>query len=240
MNLAAVAEILLNSKFPSFAHWRWGTLEDCVMSLGRLLLTLMQHFQAAWLRNSREGEHVRQMARALSSAQFLWQFKFVQWYCSWLGHIMRWGTGCACHEQALNAGEDVECHMKGRRLKEAYAYACAQLADGLREANDWTADHFNCGDHELPLLQGCVRGVFHVSHVKIAFLDKIPWLLARLNEPGVSTKCLQQWQSVGRRHHHPASTYVLEQGCQLRQDVEAIDPGGGGLSVALQKEVGKS
>ena len=73
---------------------------------------------------------------------------------------MRWGTGCSCHEQALNAGEDVACERKGRRIKEAYAFACAELADGLREANAWTADHFNCGDDELALLQGCVRGIF--------------------------------------------------------------------------------
>ena len=239
LNLPAVAEMLLRSKFPSFAHWRWETLEDCVGSLARVLQTLKQHFNAAWLRNSREGVHVRLMATALSSAQWLWQFTFVHWYCSWLGHIMRWGTGCSCHEQALNAGEAVDCEKKGRRIKEAYGFACAELDKGLTEANAWTADLFNCGDHELAVLQGCVRGIFHLSHLKINFLDSIPWLLARLNEPDISRRCIRQWQSVDRRHHDNASAYVLEEGCQLRQDVEAIAADGSGLSVALQKEVRK-
>ena len=75
--------------------------------------------------------------------------------------------------------------------------------------------------------------------MKINFLDSIPWLLARLNEAGVSRRCIQQWQSVDRRHHQNASAYALEEGCQLRQDVESIAPDGSGLSMALQKEVSK-
>ena len=59
------------------------------------------------------------------------------------------------------------------------------LRDALSTANSWTAEDWGGFEALLVSIQGCVRGAFLLGMSKISFLDKIPVLLARLNEPGL-------------------------------------------------------
>ena len=80
--------------------------------------------------------------QALQSVEWLSFFRYVLWFTQWIGRIMRWGTGCSCHEQDLQAGAALKCVKKGGRLKSAFTWTSAALKAGLDEANAWTVNSF--------------------------------------------------------------------------------------------------
>ena len=53
--------------------------------------------------------------------------------------------------------------------------------------------------------QGCVFMVVGVGRRKFQFLQHIPYLFAKLGEPGVRDEVLKQWEAKPAATRHPAS-----------------------------------
>ena len=106
--VAGVAEMLRAARLPKLAAWRWGTLHEACKGLDRFVVTLSQHFDAAWFTATRQAAQLGLVTRALSSEDWLEQFRFVTWFCQWIGELMIWGRGCDCHE----GEDDAECSKK--------------------------------------------------------------------------------------------------------------------------------
>lgn len=176
------------------------------------------------------------MLAALKSKEWSGQFMFIQWYCAWLGDIMHWGKGCSCHEAELRQGLVVDCPMKGRRLPDAYRHAQQELRAGLEEANGWGPETWNAGGTPIWVsCQACVRLTFEIGMQKVSFLDRVPYLLARLEEPGVCRRCMEQWESCAPAGHHRVTRDFFEGA--LRFDIAAMQNDGAGATARLKQEI---
>ena len=113
------------------------------------------------------------------------------------------------------------------------------LRDALSTANSWTAEDWGGFEALLVSIQGCVRGAFLLGMSKISFLDKIPVLLARLNEPGVRDRCLEQFHAAPVAAHHRVSREFLEPGHEsgLRPLVDALNHEASNMSARSKSEV---
>lgn len=235
--LDGAADMIEQASLPSFAEWRWGTLLLCCNRLALFLDTLIANFDAALFRDCKDRVGITTMLAALRSTVWRKQFDFVKWFCNWLGGIMAWGKGCDCHEEALRGGADIECSMKGRRLKKAYVHAAAELRSGLDAANEWTVHTWDLGAESLLDFQACVRGTYELALRKLGFLDKIPYLLARLADPGVRDRCVAQWAACAPEGHHRVSHEFLSPTGALRPLVDAMRQDGTQIAPALQREI---
>jgi hypothetical protein len=193
-----VADLLCATSFPSFAQWRWGTLRACCSSLGRCLDSLRQTFDPSPWRGSRDGVRLRKVIAALRCPLWRAQFTFVKWFSEWLGGLQSWAGGCSRHDRDCPSG----CEWKGRRLPEAHEHASARLREGLAEATAWSMNHFGGYGCLWHVHVGCVRGAFRLGMQKISFLDKVPYLFARLESPGVRDRCLEQYATGPPHNHH--------------------------------------
>ena len=126
------------------------------------------------------------------------------------------------------------CKGKGRLLPEAYPHATETLRNALAEVNSW--DHGRLSD-DLVLFrqaQACMRGTYLLALEKLQHLDEVPYLLARLDEPGVRDRCLLQWGEGAAGTHVPVSAEFLQEGSPLRRDLLAMNADGSGMSRVLQ------
>ncbi len=113
------------------------------------------------------------------------------------------------------------------------------LAGMLAEASDWRQTTFP----NIPLeqCQGPVRAAYAYGMPSLKYLDELPILCARLDEPGVAQRCLLQYDEVDENLHHPISCSLLGRSAEsLRIHGEAIAPDGSGLSDRLYAEVGRN
>ena len=143
---------------------------------------------------------------------------------------MAWGSDCPIH--ALGecfAG----CLLKGRRLHQAYSHVWTILQSGLEEANSWTDYTWGLGVGTAARLQGAVRMVYHAAQQRLRWLNRIPWLCARIGEPGVAERCLAQWASAPAASHHRVSVRFVAPGGPLRDHVIAVQPDGTNVSPEL-------
>ena len=74
---------------------------------------------------------------------------------------------------------------------------------------------------------------------KLAYLDVIPYLFARLDTPGVRDRCIAQWNAAPQEHHHEESRLWMDEASPLglRPLVDAVDDHGGNVDPVLQEEV---
>ena len=167
------------------------------------------------------------------------QLKIVTWFTEIFGNLLQWGGGCDCHQEQLQMGIEVDCAEKGRRLRTAYEHAKCVIDAALREANEWVADDWQGQVGLWQSLQGCVRGAHALSMRKIRFLCDVPYLLARLAEPGIKDRCVAQFAAVPMAHHHRVSREFLEPGhvSGLFPLVHAINPEASNIDPRLQSEI---
>lgn len=224
----AVAEILERLKLPTIATWRWRTLAEACRALDPILDTLRIFFDPKPFQNTREQTRLKKVTEALGTQRWADQFRFVLWYSTWLCEIMTWIGGCDCCESGSRSGaSSAPCQRKGRRLKTAYTFAVRRLDAGLREARSWTQHSWGGSPQEAADLQGCVRLSVHLARQKIGFLAEVPYLLVRLDQPGVKADCLAQWRARRPDQHHRVTREFLEEGTALRAAVDALQPDGG-------------
>ena len=162
------------------------------------------------------------------------QLEFVVWICDYICNLQDWIGGCSCHEDEFAAGIKVVCEEKGKRMETAFTHATEVLAEFLQGIANWTAARFN-GDMSMAYAtHACIRYAFALGTEKIGYLNTLPWLLARLEQPGVRALCVEQWASVDPSKHHPSSVKIMCPTKPIRADVDAIDEHGGGASSAVR------
>lgn len=208
VGLVSLAE---NTSLPTFAEWRWSTLTRCCRQLRKVFPGLASHFDPTIFGQQQDPVRFRKLCYALVNPEWALQFRFVEWLSEILGSLLEWGGGCDCphHEEQVRQGIPVECREKGRRLPTAYTHAKNVLDGALREANLWTASDW--GNNELWIsFQGCIRGAHALGMQKILFLDRVPYLLARLREPGIKRRCLEQWGATAPENHHRVTREFLD------------------------------
>ena len=82
-----LAELLGKLSLPTFAAWRWRTLEHVCVSLNDVLESLCLHFDPEPFKNIRDGVQFQKVVSALRTRSFVLLFKFVLWLAVWLGSI---------------------------------------------------------------------------------------------------------------------------------------------------------
>ena len=173
--------------------------------------------------------------RALRLDSSFWtEFEFVLWFCVWLGGLLRWIGTCPC-----NHDKGVVCWWRGRWLHKAYNKALEVLREGLDEAAQWPMHRFR--DNQVVWQQGvaAVRQVYALGREGVAYLKTLPYVLARLEEPGIAQEAIDLYAAAPAHLHHPLSNEFLEpgHGSGLRPMVEAIDDAGGNVAPALRDAI---
>lgn len=238
LGLSGPTDMLMKLSLPSLAEWRWGSLAACTTAVRGLLDTISLHMNASWFKHSRDSTRLDKVFRALRQDLWKKQLVFVDWFACWLTDIMNWGTTCPCCPVGDTATTGVShCKFKGRRFHEAYEHSMKELRQGLDDANLWTPYTFGCGQDFWTATQGCVRSTFGLAAEKLQYLDRIPWLLCRIDQAGVARRCIEQYDSVAPEYHHRVSTEFLGHGTSMRSEIEAIRADGTGLSQRLAEEV---
>ena len=114
-----------------------------------------------------------------------------------------WIRGCACHEEDRKAGRPVNCTLAGRRARHLWNRVQLLICD-LRNllvsmawlAEDWYAEF----QGELKeSIHECITAMIGIVTIKFAFLDRFPYLLLRLREPGVARRCLDMYDELVAR-----------------------------------------
>lgn len=165
--LSGVAALLEKAKLPHFAEWRWGTLLHTCDALLPIIGPIRQAFDPSLFAGARDGTHFKKVVETLRSKAWLQMSGFVHWFARWIGSIMSWGQGCACHQEDLSAGRATTCPLKGRRIKEAHSHAMAELRAVLGEANSWTTSTWGVGEQQWLDFQACVRASYHFASRKL-------------------------------------------------------------------------
>ena len=232
--LSGLATLLEGAEVPSFAAWRWTTLDKCCRAVHTFLDSLRVNFDPTALASMRDTRHLQSVTRSLRSELFAQRFHFVMWYCRWLTQLLEWVGGCNCHRPSDPAAAG--CDMRGRRIQQVHAYAIGVLQDGLSEAEAWLPGRF--GGVPLHGLIGAVRAAYIFGRESVAYYDQIPLLAARLDEPGVRDRCLEQFASAPRAAHDRVSVYLFaDEPGSLRAEVLAVGDDGSIPSDSLRDEV---
>jgi hypothetical protein len=198
------------------------------------LESLAEHFDPTPFANGRDRVGLSAVVSALACDLWRKQFMFVWSFTSWLVGLMGWGTGCACHEAELRTGAQVSCPRKGRRLREAFAHVFGELDRILQVSNTWGEAHWGLGHQALMQMQGCVRGTVHLARRKFAWLGRLPYLLCRLDMPGVARESLKQWHSCAAADHHRVTRAFMSEDGHLRGFINDIRADGTGIDGKLQ------
>lgn len=226
----------MKAKLPGFADWRWNTLNLALKALMPILPSLALHFNPRPFSGARAGVGLQEIVGAFSDPLFQKQAEFMAWYCEWLCNLMQWGSGCDCHVDHHDRGErNIECAWKGRRIRTAHRHIVSNLGEHLAEANGWDDRRWGLGFEALMEIQGVVRSTCELAHRKWAFLARLPYLLARLEEPQVKTEVFAQWASAPPSAHHRVTREFLEG--PLREDIDRLKEDGSGASRRLHQEV---
>ena len=233
--LEGLAALLESMTLPTFAAWRWATLDEVCKCVERFATSLSLFFDAHAFRNTKATVRLRIVAEALASKGWHAQLTFVAWFCRVMTELLSWGGGCNCHGPQHSKAERDSCKNKGRRIGQAYLHAMNWLRCALEEISAWTPGMLG-GDLDL-LRQGqaCMRATWLMAQDKLRVFDEVPCLLTRLDEPGVRDRCLAQWDAGARDAGDPVAAEFLEDTpASLRADLVAMTAEGTGMSPRLR------
>ena len=233
--LNALADAIVALSLPKFADWRWHTLHEVMDTLIELIPSLQQAWDAQLFANARDTTRLQHITRGFLRASFLPEALFVTWYCELLDNMMSWIGFCDCHAE----GEGRQCWRRGRRLKHAYAYVRDTLSEALEEARRWTAASWDGFEWLLHEAQATIRYIYVLGLQNVAYMEQLPWLLVRLDEPGVLQRCIHQWNSTPRDAHHNVSNFFMdpEHVGGIWSDVQNIDAMGGNCSARVKQAI---
>ena len=225
-----ISAMVSKVSIPSVAEWRWGTLHSALKQLRTIRCTLRAYWSPELFANAKDAKCLQRVGLALNSVSFHWQFKFVDEFSSWVVQIQSWGKG----SRGLEAGTlPVDPMSLGRRLDEAGPYVESALQSMLAEASAWSTVSFEgASQQEVDCMQAAVRASFCLAKDRHRYLNTIPWLFARLDQPGVQSQCLQQYESCTK--HHALTEMIMKPGTALRSDFDRVQADGSGASAELQ------
>lgn len=175
-----LAAVVRKISIPSLAAWRWGTIAEVTRVLSSFLASLIAHFDPKAFEDSKDTTDVKAVLAAFRSPSWLRMFELVTWYTGKLSTLMDWAGGCPCHSKG-DAGAG-QCHLRGRRLAEAYDKVSKVLGEMLEQAQQWEASDFAGDANFWKQAQGMVRFTYAYGIEKASFFNKIPYLLVRLPE----------------------------------------------------------
>ena len=182
----------------------------------------------------RDTAKLKLITEALTSVSWHAQLKLVSWFTGSMNELLLWAGTCACHTKFDRKEEREKCNMKGRLLTFAYTHAKEHMRDSLDEVNGWTPGDALGDTTLMRQMQACMRYAWLLSEDKLEFLNQVPWLLARLNQPGVRDLCLAQWaEAADPSAHHAVTKEFLTPGCALHCDIVAMNCDGTGMSERL-------
>lgn len=234
-----LAQMLQKLSLPNFANWRWTTLRDSADGLAVVWNSFRQAFRADLFKKNRDQSGLKKVCAAIDSDDFTNKFTHIHWIATCLHSMSIWIGGCSCHSEELISGMAITCRRKGKRVVEAYEFAVTTLGDMRREAETWTVAAFA---NNLTLMQqfvGAVRFAWSLGLEKLRFLDRVPWLFARLEQSGVRDRCLEQWRSAAPHLHHKVSRLLLENESDYLADVQNMNADGTGASVKLKHMISR-
>lgn len=188
-----LASVMRSVSLVSFANWRWGTLADVCRVVSTFASSLAENFDASPFVDQRDTTDFKMVVAALKSASWHRLLEFVTWYTRHLTDLMEWAGGCPCHNSMDDSGRAHKCDRRGRRLHQAYSEISRVLSDMLAEATEWTPNTFGGDVAMWQECQGMVRFTFVYGKEKSAFLNKVPYLLAKLGEACLADRSLRQW-----------------------------------------------
>ena len=236
--LPGLASAVKSLRLVGLAEWRWSTLGRACKSIRGVLDSLAAHFDPAWTGKHRDKKRAQHVRFALCSIRWMPRYELVTWLSSsLLDPIVTWIGGCCCHEQSLLRGEDVECPRKGRRLKEAYVFAMESLRQGLETASGWTADDFGSDLVLLQEAQGAVRWMVEDGRRRVDVFNQMPWLCARLAEPGIKDRCVALWEAHPPEAHHRVTRSFFSPESELRPLIDAMSPDCTNVDPRLQSQI---
>jgi len=221
---------------PSMAEWRWHQLPDGMEILQTCLSTIRDNLDFSWFEGLKDRTGIEKIRKAFASDDWFAQWDFVFWFSSiWLGPLMRW-IGTCVH----NCAPGVRCFFRGRLLPWAYDQAKRVLDCGLEVCNEWGINRF-VYVYIWQQGQAAVRAVHLAGMNGIAYLDELPWRLARLRQPGIAGRCMADWLLTAPQYHHPWSHWFLNPAFVdgLADDVAEMFEDGTNISPRLDAAITK-
>ena len=85
--------------------------------------------------------------------------------------------------------------------------------------------------------QGAARLIYDDGKRRVDLFNHLPWLCARLAEPGVKARCLELWAAHAPEAHHRVSVSFLSPEGGLRGFVDLIEADGGNIHPELQSSI---
>jgi hypothetical protein len=235
--LIGLSQLIRKLSLPTFANWRWSTLKIAVAALCTVWESVRDNFPSHLFTKCKDQSRFNKVMQCVRGVMWELHMKFVNWFCDGVCQIQDWIGGCDCHEDDLLAGLTVTCDRKGKRMSTAYTYAVGRLRCILNAATSWTAAHFN-GDYGMTAqAHSCIRFAFALGLEKLEYLNTLPWLFARLDQPGVTDKCIEQWGAVPPNKHHARTVLVMSPDGDVRADFDMINNDGTGITFKVRQAV---
>ena len=232
-----LADLVKSTSYPNFAEWRWGTLYSSADKIEGMYESIRAKLDLSAYKKQRDTKEIQDVKQAMASDLWYAQLRLVLFLSRWVTTAQSWIGGCPCHDEDLIAGREIKCWMKGRRLKQAWIYVEAHCEEALSRMNQWSVASFEDDVNFLAEATGGVRMVVRLAKEKMAWLNKLPYIICRLGVPGVRDVALAQFDSAPLERHHRLTVMVMSLDSQLGQDVRAMNADGTGMSTELAEIV---
>ena len=191
--LSGLASAIQATQAPTFTDWRWGKLLLVTSAVAGILDSMKMHSDKIepLLRKSRDRKWQKNVKDALGSQTFVHEFRFVHWYAEWLSRLEKWCGSCPCeeHRELRRQGVDVPCELKGRVLPLARREVRSSIDSALSQLEDWRIQDFGHSQQLQTSCQGIVRAVCGRAMLEFHYLQKLPYLLANLDDREVLRIC---------------------------------------------------
>lgn len=213
---------VLDSFSAGFAKWRWQTIYTVLRQIRRLSDLCQNHFDASLWKNVQDQRHLHTVEGCCNDRSFWVWVEVFYTIAEVLEEARVWGCVCRCHEAELLGGATLECKMKSRRLHEAGPRVQGLAKNMLQKATMMTLT--DCGGDEQVLSDAVfvLRKIAGLLVQKFEFLDTVPWLFARADEPQQAEACLQQWESVPQEKHHRVTVAIMQ---KFKKDIDMVVAG---------------
>lgn len=135
-----------------------------------------------------------------------------------------WGSSCWCHQDEWHKGIPITCRHRGRLVPYAYDFACERIAEIVQEALEWTLAFWDGDADFLHKAVAVVRATASRALQKIEFLDRVPYLFAKLGyNPGIRPRLYAQYAQPGT-HQRQTYRFMIEDG-ELRSAIDVMRDG---------------
>ena len=191
----------------SFTRWRYNTLSDVYQQVGPWRTPIETWFVADMFKQKEKPTTVLHIARDALLWKLVDPFTTITWVCE---ECRCWGGGCPCHEEERKRHRVVECDRTGLRLDEASDTLKEVLGDLQRNLDSQTLDQCEGSSDALLIITFLLRRLISEIRERFAWVDKLPYLLARVRQPSVAREIVRQYHEAPRNAHHPVTIRAMD------------------------------